>query len=111
MTAEQVGIIIGLVTGVGGLIVALWNAGTSARKATVEELRGLYEIERTNRIELQDQVGSLRDDLKERDEIIDDLKDWSERLTKQVQVHAPHVIPEKFIRRSIHAGQSGKDQI
>lgn len=40
-----------------------------------------------------------RQQLVERDEIIVELKDWATRLVRQVEVHAPGVVPEKFIQR------------
>jgi len=30
-----------------------------------------------------------------------DLKDWIERLLRQLAKEAPHIVPEKFLRRSI----------
>lgn len=46
---------------------------------------------------------SYRIELRQRDEIIESLKDWADRLTKQVITHAPHIIPEKYYRRRTDA--------
>lgn len=35
-----------------------------------------------------------------REAMIEDLKDWSNRLLNQVSKHAPHIAPEPFIERS-----------
>jgi cell division protein FtsB len=65
--------------------------------------------------ELQEQVRALtldvaqvrrenetyRGELKERDQIIADLKDWAERLITQLATHAPHVQPEEYRRKPI----------
>jgi chromosome segregation ATPase len=47
---------------------------------------------------------SYRIELAQRDAIIEDLKDWAARLTRQVIEHAPHIIPEKYYRRKNDAG-------
>ena len=95
-------------SGVGGLVIGVYNAWVSARKGTVEEWRGLLAeqrevIEEQNRV-ITDQKTVIVEQKKEiiqRDRMISDLKDWAERLTHQVVRYAPvGVEPEKFIRRS-----------
>ena len=64
--------------------------------------------------ELQDHVRNLeldiaqvrrenemyRIELAERDQVIADLKDWAERLLRQLRKHAPAVTPEAYISHS-----------
>ncbi len=64
-------------------------------------------------IELQNQVRALildvaqvrrenetyRAELEERDMVIANLKDWAERLLRQLRKHAPNVKPEEYIDR------------
>jgi predicted RNase H-like nuclease (RuvC/YqgF family) len=92
-------------SGIGGLILGIYNAVNSAKKQSVEDIKELYRIEKEKRQELQAtveklelNVKSLKQELVERDELIFDLKDWIERLLKQFAAHAPSIIPEQFIR-------------
>ena len=52
---------------------------------------------------------TYRKELTQRDQIIEDLKDWAARLTRQIIEHAPHIIPEKYYRRIQDAKQPGED--
>lgn len=95
-------------SGFGGLVIGIYNAWVSARKGTVEEWRGLLAEQRELIVEqnkvIEDQKTVIKrqaDEIKSRDHMIDDLKDWAERLVKQVRLYAPaNVEPEKFVRRS-----------
>jgi precorrin-3B methylase len=94
-------------SGVGGLVIGLYNAWVSARKGTVEEWRGLLEeqreiIEEQNKViaEQKTIIAEQKQEIVRRDRMIDDLKDWATRLVQQLAVHAPSVKAEEFIRRS-----------
>lgn len=43
----------------------------------------------------------------ERDQAISDLKDWAERLMRQLREHAPNVQPESFISRATNYRGAG----
>lgn len=42
-----------------------------------------------------------RKELAIRDQVINDLKDWAERLLQQLRKHAPHVNPEQYRASSV----------
>lgn len=44
---------------------------------------------------------TYRIELSQRDQIIADLKDWAERLLRQLRKHAPAVEPEKYVSHSL----------
>jgi hypothetical protein len=56
-----------VITGVGGIALGLYNSATGARRGVVEELRGLiselrslYDAEKKQRMELEDELESVR---------------------------------------------------
>lgn len=72
----------------------------------VQELMGKMEVLEKQRDTDREEIKGLRLDIaqvrRENEEYRNensDLKDWIERLMKQLSTHAPHVTPEKFIRR------------
>jgi len=93
--------IILLISGISGAILGIYNAAVSAKKSTVEELHKLYVIEKEKRLELESKLNTLQEELRERDELIADLKDWIERLLRQFARHVPSVVPEEFIKHSL----------
>jgi peptidoglycan hydrolase CwlO-like protein len=61
-----------------------------------EEIKGL----RIDIAQVRRENERYRGELEERDDVIDDLKDWASRLVCQVETYAPKdVKPEKFVRR------------
>lgn len=74
---ELVFLVIGS-SGLGGLILGIYNAMIAARKGTVDEWRRLLE-EHRNLLE------ELKKKIEEREQEIEDLKDWVDRLVRQVR--------------------------
>ena len=65
-------------SGLGGLLLGIYNAILGARKGSVDEWRGLLQ-------EHRELILQLRKQLEEKEEEIEDLKDWAERLVCQVK--------------------------
>lgn len=65
-------------SGLGGLILGIYNAMIAARKGTVDEWRGLLEEQRKLLEELKKKI-------EEREQEIEDLKEWALRLVTQVR--------------------------
>lgn len=93
------------ITGIGGWLIGIYNAIVSAKKSTVEEIRELYRIEKEKRLELESKYEELEVKLEARDELISDLKNWIERLLRQLALHAPLIEPEKFIQKQMEDSQ------
>lgn len=68
----------------------------------VSELQAEVMGMRVELVELRRENEYYRAELIHRDAIIDDLKNWSERLTTQLQEHAPNVVPAKFYRKGLN---------
>lgn len=107
-------------SGLGGFALSIYNAVIASRKGTIEEWRGLMQEQREvidgQREVIEEQkkkideyraeIAMLKVDIAsrdakivERDRMINDLKDWAERLVRQVSGVMPPVEAEKFIRR------------
>jgi len=65
----------------------------------VKVLEDQREIDRKEIAGLRIDIAQVRRENEEYRSENYDLKDWIERLMKQLSTHAPHVVPEQFIRR------------
>lgn len=86
-------------SGIGGLVIGIYNAWVSARKGTLDEWRGLLAEQREVIDNQKKIIEEQSKEILEQKRQIEDLKDWAERLLRQLARHAPQVEAEKFIRR------------
>lgn len=84
-------------SGLGGLLLGIYNAFIASRKGTIDEWRGLMAEQREviegqrevidalkkKLIELGEEIAERDKRIVERDATINDLKDWAERLVRQ----------------------------
>ena len=106
MTVESA---VALLTVIGTLLavfVSLFTAITSARKDAYTELKNLVVTLREENELLSGRVAKLENELKrkdreidKRDEMIDDLKEWAEKLVNQVKSAGLEPVPFSRKRR------------
>ena len=85
-----------------------WAEHVKELQIDVRTLRKQGECDRSEitglRLDIQQvrrENEQYRNELIERDAVIADMQDWTERLLDQFKKHIPHIVPEKFIRRTM----------
>lgn len=82
-----------------GKIADRWAEHVQELMNKVEVLEKQRELDSQEIKGLRLDITQVRRENEEYRNETSDLKDWIERLMKQLSTHAPHVTPEKFIRR------------
>lgn len=89
MTSDDIIAILAAIVSVVAVISTFVTANRAANKGAFDELKKVVDM-------LNDEVKKLKEELAERDQVIADLKDWAERLVKQIIALGSE--PVKFIR-------------
>lgn len=117
---DSTAILVAMIASLPGFVMGGWSLLAAKGKTKAETNKTNAETENIHAqiadrwaehvTELQEEVKNLhldiaqvrreneryRQELRERDQIIANLKDWSVRLIKQLAVHAPDVEPEPY---------------
>jgi predicted PurR-regulated permease PerM len=94
-----------IITAIGGLIaifISLFTAVTAAKKEAFDQLERIVKTLQGENEKLQGRVTTLENELickneeiDKRDDMIEDLKDWAERLVSQVKSAGLDPVPFK----------------
>jgi len=103
MTEQAINILT-VVTGLIAIFVSLITAVGATRKSAFDDLRDVVrEVKEQNdklskRVDcLEKEISAKNREIKKRDEMINDLKDWAEALVAQVK--SVNLVPVSFKRR------------